>query len=157
MKEQFEMLRKTRKSLLDLVSDLTIEQLNEVPTGFNNNIAWNLAHLIAAQQGVCYLRSGNKMIIDEALFANYKPGTKPEDVMNQEELEHIKGLFLSTIDQFETDYNNQLISNYTPWTTRYGAELNSIEEATTFLLYHEGLHLGYIMALKRLVAVKENV
>ncbi|UKJ07596.1 DinB family protein [Solitalea lacus] len=157
MKEQFEMLRKTRKSLLDLIGDLTIEQLNEVPAGFNNNIAWNLSHLVAAQQGVCYLRSNNKMIIDESYFSSYKPGSKPEGIISADEIEKTRDLLLGTIDQFEADYNNQLLSNYTPWTTRYGTELRTIEDATTFLLYHEGLHLGYIMALKRLVAIKENV
>jgi len=50
MKKEIERLKKTRIFLLDLIKDLTTEQLNEIPKGFNNNIIWNLGHLIASQQ-----------------------------------------------------------------------------------------------------------
>jgi hypothetical protein len=53
MIHQIENIKTLRTTLLTLVENLTINQLNEVPEGFNNNIIWNLAHLTAAQQGVC--------------------------------------------------------------------------------------------------------
>jgi hypothetical protein len=43
-------LRKLRFAVLKAVEQLTTEQLNKVPDGFNNNIIWNIAHLIASQQ-----------------------------------------------------------------------------------------------------------
>ena len=52
MNDQIETIRKTRSFLLDYIKELNIEQLNKIPAGFNNNIAWNLGHLVAAQQGV---------------------------------------------------------------------------------------------------------
>ena len=51
---QFEILKLTRQYLLNDIKDLTVEQLNEVPAGFNNNIIWNVAHMLATQQGICY-------------------------------------------------------------------------------------------------------
>jgi hypothetical protein len=151
MEKQFDILRKTRSHLLHFISDLTIEELNEIPAGFNNNIIWNVGHLLASQQGLCYLRSGNKPVIDEKYFLKYKPDTKPEGFISSAELEDIKQLFLSVIDQLESDYGDSLFANYTPWTNRYGIEINSIEDVVKFVLFHEGLHLGYVMALKRLV------
>ncbi|MDQ6815069.1 MAG: DinB family protein, partial [Bacteroidota bacterium] len=58
MSNPFERLKKVRQSVIDVVKDLSIESVNKIPVGFNNNIAWNLGHLVAAQNGVCYLRAG---------------------------------------------------------------------------------------------------
>ncbi|MDB5030038.1 DinB family protein [Mucilaginibacter sp.] len=149
MTKSIEIIKMPRLSLVKLTEELTIEQLNKIPAGFNNNIAWNLAHMIAAQQGLCYRRAGIDTIIDEAFFMTYKPDTKPEKFIDAAELETIKELLISTIDQLEIDIKNNLFVNYTPWTTRYGVEINNINEAVNFLPFHDGLHVGYIMALKR--------
>ncbi len=149
MLHQLDTIRKTRVFLLNLVKDLSLAQWNEIPSGYNNNIAWNLAHLVASQQGLCYTRSGNPVVIDEKFVAAYKSGSKPERDLSTEEVEEIKHLFFSTLDQLEQDYQKGIFSNYTPFTTRYQVELATIESAVEFLLFHEGLHLGYVMALRR--------
>jgi hypothetical protein len=151
MNKQFEILRDTRKSLLQFIGGLTPEQLNEIPAGFNNNIIWNIAHMISAQQNVTYVRSGRKVAVDEAFFVAYKPDTKPQGTLGADEIASVKELFLSTIDQFETDYKANFFLEYTPWTNRYGVPITSIGDVLGFLPYHEGLHLGYIMALKRII------
>jgi hypothetical protein len=153
MTERIEIIKLPRISLLNLIKDLTIEQLNKVPEGFNNNIIWNLGHIVVAQQNICYKRAGLTPVIDESLFALYKPESKPEKFIDAAELETIKELFISTIDRLETDLENNIFTNYTPWITRYNFEMKSINDAVAFLPFHEGLHAGYIMALKR-VAVK---
>lgn len=132
-----------------MVDGLSIEQLNKIPEGFNNNLIWNIGHLVATQQGICYKRAGFSLVIDKAFFDTYKSGTKPEGYVDEAGFEQIKQLLVSTIDQLEIDYNNNEFTNYTTWTTRYNFEINNIDEAMTFLPFHEGLHTGYIMALKR--------
>ncbi len=153
MLKAIETLQKTRISLFKLIEELTIEQINTIPAGFNNNIAWNLAHIVAAQQGVCYLRAGLKTIIAEEMYHAYKPETKPEKFLDAAEIENIKQLAFTTLDQLQEDYNNNLFSGYTPWTSRYGVAINTIDEAINFLPFHDGLHMGYVMALKRCVLV----
>ena len=145
----FDRYRKIRLFLLDAVHDLTTEQFNHIPSGYNNNIIWNLAHVIAAQQGVCYMRSGKALAIDQEIFDNYKPGTKPVQFVESSEIDYFKSLAVSTIDTFEKDYMLNVFSNYKPWTTRYGTDLNDINVATEFLFYHEGLHYGYIATLRK--------
>jgi hypothetical protein len=149
MNDQIEIIKKTRAYILDSVKELTIDQLNKIPAGFNNNVIWNLGHLVAAQQGVCYLRAGLKPRIDEDFLDKYKKGSRPERFLDEEELKKIKGLFLSSLDELKQDYESGLWTGYNSWTTSYGVELNSIEDAIQFLNFHEGLHTGYIMALKR--------
>ncbi|OLY90797.1 DinB superfamily protein [Cnuella takakiae] len=151
MQSQIENVKRTRIFLLDLVKDLTVAELNEVPEGFNNNIIWNLGHLVWAQQGICYLRAGMEPKVDASLLTPFRSGTKPEGLIDEPAIAVIKQALLSTIDQLEQDYAASIWQQYTAWTTRYGVELKSIEDALNFLLYHEGMHAGYIMALKRIV------
>jgi len=153
MNKQIERIKKIRLFLINLVSNLSADQLNEVPAGFNNNIIWNLGHLIAAQQGVCYVRAGVKPVVDEKYTIEYKPGTKPERYIDVNEIEIIKKNLLSSVDVLQTDYQNKLFADYTPWSTRYGVELSEIDDAIQFLMFHEGLHAGSILAIKKLLTM----
>ena len=151
MEKQFEIIRKTRRYLLSIIEELSIDQLNTIPEGFNNNIVWNFGHVIAAQQGVCYLRGGVPVVIDEELFKKYKPESKPVNRTEDAELHTLKTLLFSTIDQLEEDYKAGKFANYIPWKSRYGIEVNTIDDAITFLSFHDGLHVGYTMALRRAI------
>ncbi|ASU35923.1 DinB family protein [Mucilaginibacter xinganensis] len=151
MSKAIETIKTIRASTVKLVEGLSNEQLNKVPEGFINNIIWNLGHMVAAQQGICYKRSGIEARIDDSFFERYKPGTKPEGHINEAEVEEIKALLVSTIDQLETDFKESLFKEYPAFTTRYGVELASVEDAINFLPFHDGLHMGYIMALKRAI------
>jgi hypothetical protein len=144
-------IRKTRMYVLDLVRDLSLEKVNIVPHGFNNNIIWNMGHLVAAQQNICYVRIGKPMSIPEDFFNRYKFGTRPEHFVQSDEEDTIKKLLVSTLDTLENDYRQNLFEPYTPWVTRTGININNIEEALSYLHYHEGLHNGIIFSMKRMV------
>jgi hypothetical protein len=151
MTDVIENIKLARKYLLSTIEGLSVEQLNEIPAGFNNNIIWNIGHLIAAQQGLCYVRSGLPLGENDIYFQAYKPGTKPDQFVDANEIEKIKHLLISTLDQLNNDYVNKIFKNYTSFTTRYGVEITNISEAIDFILFHEGLHSGYIMAIKRIL------
>src|SRR5579862_7795618 len=112
MTKQIEIIRKTRSFLLENLKDLTTEQLNQIPEGFNNNIIWNLGHMIAAQQGVCYIRAGLTPHVTEDFINSYKSGSKPGSNVDAAGVEHIKSLLFSTLDQLEEDYNNSIFGGY---------------------------------------------
>ncbi|MEO3407189.1 DinB family protein [Mucilaginibacter sp. CAU 1740] len=151
MKQEFEVIKKPRLTLLSIIEPLTTEQLNHIPAGFNNNLIWNLTHLISGQQGIHYTRAGVPIVVDDKYFTPYRPDTKPQGFVDADEIAKVKELFISTIDKLEEDYNAGIFSNYQPMTTRYGVTLSNIEEAIRFIAFHEGLHFGYIWALKRVV------
>lgn len=155
MIKAIEILHKPRLQLLQLIESIDIHLLNEVPAGFNNNIAWNLGHIVAAQQGVCYLRAGLQTRISNEMFELYKPGTRPEKFISQAELDTFKELFTSTLDQLAQDYQDGIFDNYVPWTTRYGVSINNIDDAIAFLPFHDGLHHGYVLALRRALIGKQ--
>ena len=141
----------TRKFILELVKDLTIEQLNKIPGGFNNNIIWNIAHLTAAQQNLCYVRSGLMVTVADEYFFPFLSGTKPEKHFNEAETEAIYSTLLTSLEQFKMDYIKGLFREFEQWDKRYGMKLKTIEDAINFIPFHEGMHIGYIMALKKLV------
>jgi hypothetical protein len=151
MRRSIDIIKQPRLNVLNEISHLSTEQLNKIPEGFNNNIAWNLAHMIAGQQGVCYKRSGLDTTVSEEFFHTYKPGTKPEKFIDAEEITFIKAQLFATLDQLEADLDKGIFIDYASVMTRYGIELSSIDDGIAFLPFHEGLHIGYIMSLRKVI------
>jgi hypothetical protein len=149
--KQFEILRANRLIILKVIEDLTIDQLNKIPAGFKNNIAWNLTHLLVTQQLLCYRFSGVKVAIDEDMIDNYKKGTEPMGLISLTEFEAINTQFLLLVDRFIKDFDTAIFKEYQPYTTSANVTLNNIQDAIEFNNFHEGIHLGYILALKKLV------
>ncbi|WP_293305333.1 DinB family protein [Pedobacter sp. UBA5917] len=144
-------IKNTRAFILELVKDLSTEQLNKIPEGFNNNIIWNIAHLTAAQQNLCYVRSGLPVPVDAKHFGPFLSGTKPEQFIGKEEIDSIYSILLSSMDRLAADYTSGIFVQFEPWDKRYGMKLNTVEDAINFVPFHEGMHIGYIMAMKKLV------
>jgi uncharacterized damage-inducible protein DinB len=154
MNKAIDNLKKTRLFLLNIIEELSEAQLNEIPEGFNNNVIWNITHLLATQQMFCYVRTGQQPVIHEQYIEQYKPGTKPEPFVAAQAIATIKTLLTATTYQLENDYTNNLFVNYESWSTRSGIAINTIEDAIQFMAFHEGMHTGYIMALKRVLKSK---
>ncbi|MCF6348468.1 MAG: DinB family protein [Flavobacteriaceae bacterium] len=151
MEKQFEILKANRLIILKVIENLSLEQLNKIPEGFRNNIAWNVAHLAAIQQLLCYNLSGLKMTVSKEMVEKHQKGTAPTSDITQQELEEIKTLFLTQVDTFKEDYNKKIFMTYNSYRTSVNVTLNSIEDAIEFNNFHEGIHLGYILALKNSV------
>lgn len=144
-------IRATRNLFLKLMESLSIDQLNKVPEGFNNNIIWNFAHLIVSQQILCYKLAGLPLKIDEKFIPKYSKGTKPEIFADENELIFFKQQAVNLMDELIADIEQGIFKNYNTYTTSFGVELSSVYDAVNFLSMHEGVHLGYAMALKRIV------
>lgn len=151
MNRQIENIRRTRAYIIDLVKDLSSEKLNKIPHGFNNNIIWNLGHLVAAQQSICYVKGALRPSIPEVVYSSYKPGTRPDRFYDSIEEDDVKAMLISSVDTLQKDYQAEKFSGFIPWTNRYGNTLNDIDDAISYLQFHEGLHLGVITSIRKLV------
>ena len=151
MEAEFKITRVSRQIYNNFFENFSLEQLNKVPVGFNNNIIWNIAHIVVAEQMLLYLASGNQPMISAELIERYKRGTRPERDVTQQEADEIKNLLFTTIEKSERDYKNGLFTNYTERKTEFGFVLSSIEDAIAFNNYHEAVHLGVIMGLRKFV------
>ncbi len=151
MQKHFDILLQTRELLLKTTEHLSMEQLNKIPQGFKNNIAWNIAHLTVTQQLLCYKLSGLDCLVSEEMIANFQKGTAPNNTITKEEFETIKEQFLRLPLRLEEDYNKGIFKNYNEYKTSVNITLNSIEDGVIFNTYHEGIHLGIILQLIKFV------
>lgn len=145
----FDILEKNRALMASFLEKFSVEQLNKVPEGFNNNIIWNVAHLVATQQLLTYKLSGLPMRVDETFVETYKKGTKANGMVSAKDIATIKSMLFSSVEQTKEDYNNGVFKSYNAYTTSTGSTLTSFEDAMAFNNYHEGIHLGYILAMKK--------
>ena len=112
MNESIDIMRGGRKFLINILEGISIEKLNEVPAGFNNNLAWNMAHIIANQQILCYRNAGEKPVLDDDFIDKYKTGTRPEGFIDEEEFKDLQKKLTASIDQFEKDWEKKKFKNY---------------------------------------------
>ena len=141
----------TRKNFIELIDSLTTEQLNKIPEGYWNNIIWNFGHTIVTQQILCYKLAGKPLNVSDEMVNKYRKGSKPEGNVSEAEITEFKKMGLELINQMENDLKTDSFENYTPYVTSYHVKINTIEDALKFDSLHEGLHLGYAMAMKKLV------
>lgn len=151
MNKQFEVLKKSRELVLKKIEGLSIEQLHKIPEGFKNNIAWNVAHLVVTQQLLHYKLSGLNCLASDELIDSYKKGTTPTETFSEEDFEEVKELLMGLPDTLKEDFEAGIFKEYNTYETSTGFVLDSIETAITFNNLHEGIHLGTIMALTKLV------
>lgn len=151
MKTELALLRQARINILGLTKDLSLVQLNKIPEGFNNNIAWNVAHLVVVQQLLTYGLAGLPSNVSKEMIEKYKKGSKPEGAIDQEEWDKIKALSTDLVDRFEEDLKKEIFQKYKPYSTSFRITLNTLEDAVQFNNLHEGLHFGYILALRKML------
>lgn len=154
MDKRTEKIKNFRLYLLKQVESLTAEQLNHIPSGYSNNIVWNLGHLIAAEQNMCYVRAGLPVSVADKYFSPYISGTKPGAFVDDQDIETIKELLIVSVDKLQSDLDRKIFANYSPSVMIpkvFGFEVANIDEALEYLLYHEGYHSGCILSLMRLV------
>lgn len=142
---------KNRLAFKKYLDDLSLEQLNKIPEGFNNNIIWNIAHTMVTQQLLVYKLSGQKPLVNDEMIAAYKKGSKPERDVTQEEVDEIKKLLFSTIEQTEVDYKRGIFKDFQSYSTSVGVTLENVDHAISFNLFHEGLHRGSVLALLHVI------
>lgn len=151
MEKLFNITLQNRKILYKFLKDTPREQLLEIPDGYRNNIWWNIAHIVVTQQLLVYKLSGLPMKVSEDLVEKFKKGTIPGGMASDEEIEAIKGYLFSTIEWAQEDYEKGLFTNYHSYTTSVNVTINKVEDAIAFNIFHEGIHLGAILALFKMV------
>jgi hypothetical protein len=129
MEATFKIWETSRNIYLKIIENYSLEQLNKIPEGFSNNLAWNLGHIIVSQQGLVYRLSGLPMNIS------------PE----------MKVLLFSLLEKTKEDYSNGKFTSYNEFTTGTGFHLANIKDAMEFNNYHEGIHLGFMMNIRKFI------
>ncbi|MTB52258.1 DinB family protein [Lewinella sp. W8] len=145
------LLRPTRENILRICRNLSAEQLNTVPEGFNNNLIWNAGHVIATQELLTYGLSSMKTPSGREFIDRYRKGTRPEGPVHQAEIDHILQQLEAGVDQLAVDLSDLTAANFREYETSYGVTLRNLSDAMTFNNMHEAMHLGTMLAMRKLV------
>lgn len=152
MQSVFENMRAVRAKIATQLEAFSVEQMNAIPAGLNNNLAWQLGHLVVSTELLAYVRSQAAPDKVVPLADKYKVGTKPESFITAEEIEGLKQRFFSSLDQLEADYQSGLLAGAQPFATMtFGIMAHTIEEILQMCLWHDTLHWGNINVIRKLV------
>ncbi len=138
--------RKAYKKILDSFST---EQINMIPAGYNNNIIWNCAHVITVQQMFTYGLAELPFTIPAEMFMEFSPGTKPVKYYDETNVDDIKKMLFSSMELLEADIKAEKFKSLRPFTTALKFEITNIESAIAFNQYHEAMHMGHVLDLRR--------
>ena len=151
MHQTFEITRTSRKVLSQFLQGYSLEQLNKVPEGFSNNLIWNIGHIIVVQQMLVYNLSGLPMMVSDEMVQKYKKGTRPENMVMQPEIDAIQSLLFETINRTKSDMHSGLFKNYQEFTSMSGFTMKNAEDAMAFNYYHEAVHTGMMMSIRKFI------
>jgi hypothetical protein len=151
LEKSLQLLGHNRQIFKSLLTKFTLTEINSIPKGFNNNIFWNIAHCMVSFQRLVYHYSGLPMGIPEKWMRQYNKGTAPTVRVTQKDVDELIVLFDAKYTQLLEDLDKGIFKNYEVYTTSYKMELKSVEDAIMFCLVHEGLHVGSVLALAKLV------
>lgn len=137
------------KIISEIFDYYTLEQLNTIPKGMSNNLIWNLAHVMVSQQKLVYGLSGLPMHISDHLFEKYQNGSRPDGNTSQAEADEINRLLAEMVEKTQADFEAGIFLVFQPYQTKTGFYLGSLQEALAFNNYHEGIHLGMMLQIKK--------
>lgn len=149
MKFYFDAFKDLRLKLINFFDELDYDKLNKIPDKFNNNVLWNLGHILTSQQLLCYklAGAGSEMIIPDSYIIYYVRGSDPKNWDTEMDMKELKSLFKKSTDAMEKDYEAGKLSDYFGFQTSSGLELNTIEDAIVYNYGHENLHYGVINSI----------
>lgn len=143
----FEQLRDFRNELLSVVEGTSEQEAELIPEEFNNNIRWNLGHIYLDQY--LWIQSLTKED-DQSFPPSFNQwfgfGTRPEDfTKDTPSFTSLLELLRQQPTEIMEKYGHRLEEEFPP--TEMG--MHTIEQVLVRTIFHEGLHLGAILAMKK--------
>ena len=148
----FKTFRTTRWHMAREIEDLNPEQMLAIPPGREDNIIWNVGHLLCSLSRLTYAFSGFPLPIPEDYLGLYGKGTSAKEWDEIPDVGQCLELFNEMPGRIETDYRAGRFQEYQSLTIGPN-DINSVEEAVAFHCFHEGLHIGMVITLKDLMGL----
>ncbi|HKC66971.1 MAG TPA: DinB family protein [Bacteroidia bacterium] len=139
--KQIEFLKNQRSNLLLQLEKLSNDELSFIPKGSNNNILWNLGHILVIPQHHFYVVKGHAPHVEQYYIQNYMSGTRPLATDIDKEYKTIKELLLPTADFLKDDYDKGMFNDFRAFGNK------DFIETLEFLTKHEAGHIAKINQL----------
>jgi hypothetical protein len=148
----FKTLRTTRWHMMREIEGLDTNRMLVIPPGRDDNIIWNVGHLLCSLSRLTYVFSGFPLPIPEEYLGIYGKGSSAAAWDGTPDVEKTLELFNGMPDRIEADYKAGRFQEYKTLTLGPNT-VESVEEAVAFHCFHEGLHIGMIITLKELLGL----
>lgn len=136
--KQIEILKIQRSNLLLQLEKLSNDELTFIPEGSNNNILWNLGHILVIPQYHFYIAKGYSPNVELYYIQNYMSGTRPNPTDMAKEYKVIKELLLPTLDSLKSDFEDEKFNDFNAF-----GNLDFLQ-TLEFLTKHESNHITKI-------------
>ena len=155
LKQELFLMNELRTWNQSQLTGLSVEQLTAIPQGFNNNILWNVGHLLHYQIEFTYSLSGAKSPLPESIAekmgAWFGNSTSPKNWTEQPDSTLIIEHFKSIGDRLVADHAKGVFAGFKPIKPFGNLQWDTLQHALIFHLAHEGMHMASIGALKKFV------
>lgn len=146
----FNTLSRTRRNILKQLEALPAEKRSVVPPGFNNNIHWQLGHIVTLAERILYGFSGK----EGQLSANYPlffaSGTRPSEWIGEppawDEIMQVFQTQQSTFIEAFAENLDEPVKNRDNF-----AKAETIRHLLELNVSHESSHAGMITAMIRVL------
>lgn len=146
----FNQLESYRSYLLEVLEDVTEEEAEFIPKGFNNNIRWNLGHTYLDQYLWIQALTKEKTKVPEEFNAWFGFRTSPANFTSETpSFDELKALLKAQPDRIKEIYGDQLEVEYPP--TEMG--MHTIEQVLVRTIFHEGMHIQTILDIKKCLRI----
>ena len=143
-----------RDHMLQELEGLDTDRMLALPDGRDDNILWNVGHLLCSLSRLTYVFSGQPLPIPEHYLTLFGKGTSARHWDEAPDIDEVLGHFNRLPKQIEQDFLAHRFTGYKALEIVPGKTISSVEEAVSFHCFHEGLHIGMIITLKELLGVE---
>ena len=142
----FNQLAEYRSYTLAVASEVTEEEAELIPRGFNNNIRWNLGHIYLDQLLWIQQVTREKANLHPMFNSWFGFGRSPANFdENTPDIHELKDLLKDQISKIKEEYGDRLEEEFEP--TEMG--MHTIEQVLSRTIFHEGMHLQTLIDLRK--------
>lgn len=144
----FNQLEAYRSDILSVLENVTGEEAEVIPKGFNNNIRWNMGHIFLDQYLWIAALTKEKGDVSEQFNSWFGFGTSPGNFnIETPSFEQLKTLLKLQPTNIKEKYSSRLEEIFPP--TEMG--MQTIEQVLIRTIFHEGMHLQAIVDIKKCI------
>jgi hypothetical protein len=132
------------------INKLPMESLIKIPEGYNNNMIWNVGHMISVSYSLNFSIAGLTPPSELEMIKKFRKGSFPEEY-TQNDIDWIKRHILYSVEEIERAWEeNKIQTIVLPVTTDLGNVVNTPSDALAMTLAHDMLHFERIRLFRKL-------